>query len=105
MPLLDIEIEHSGSLGKIHSFSKNLYSMSRLVVVLQSVQFPLYQSSQQEVFSEVRVSVQRSTPNLEDQDTSLSVTPTLQPVRQEWPYQYLRTDGIALRVTGVIKLP
>ena len=56
--------------------------MSRLVVVLPSIRFPLYQSSQREVFSEVGVSVQRSTPNLEDQDTPLSLIPTLQPVRQ-----------------------
>ena len=41
-------------------------------------------------FSEVGESVQRSTPNLEDQGTSLSLTPTLRPVRQGWPYQYLR---------------
>ena len=38
-------------------------------------------------FSEVGESVQRSTPNLEDQGTSLSLTPTLRSVRQGWPYQ------------------
>ena len=84
------EIEHSRSLSKIHSFSNVFYSVSCLVVVHPSVRFSLYYFPQQENFYKVGESVQRSTPNLEDQGTSLSLTPTLRPVRQGWPYQKLR---------------
>ena len=99
--LLNIKIEHSRSLSKIHSFSNAFHSMPCLVVVLSSVRFSLYEFPQQEDLT-----------RLESQSNAQPPTWTTRVPLLVWPLPFdlsakgdptssYATGGIALRVVGV----
>jgi hypothetical protein len=60
--------------------------------------------SDQLSFYGVRLLASRPTPNLEDQGMPLRLTPTPWPVRHGCPTSRYTTAGIALRVSGALKL-
>jgi hypothetical protein len=83
--------------SKLRSFSKDFYSVSCLVVVLPSVFVT-------RDFSKVGESVQRSTPNLEDQGNLLVWPLSFDLYAKGDPTSSYATNGKALRVIGVLKL-
>jgi len=99
--LLDIKIEHSRSLSKIHSFSNAFYSMSCPVVILPSVRFPLYEFPQQEDFTRLNSQSNAEPPTWRTRVPLLVWLLPFDLSAKGDPTSSYATGGIALQVIGV----